>query len=77
MHEYLSAKEGNESRAVIWKRLQDKTREMCDVCSTTLFNVHFTCQDCSVLVCLDCYTTRNNAAKLDYSSQKDILRPYR
>ena len=27
----------------IWKRLQPNTREMCDVCNTSIFNAHFTC----------------------------------
>ncbi len=31
---------------------------MCDVCSTTLFNIHFTCSNCCLLVCLDCFRTR-------------------
>ena len=42
-------------------------REMCDVCSTTLFNVHWTCAECSSMVCLDCYKTRRHGYSGGYS----------
>ena len=42
----------------IWKRLQYKVREMCDVCSTSLFNAHFTCTECGIIVCIDCHEVR-------------------
>lgn len=32
-------------------------REMCDVCSTTLFNIHWVCRKCGYVACLDCYRT--------------------
>ena len=40
---------------------------MCDVCSTTLFNVHWTCAECSSMVCLDCYKTRRHGYSGGYS----------
>ena len=39
----------------IWKRLQPQVREMCDVCSTSLFNAHFTCTECGIIICIDCH----------------------
>lgn len=35
-------------------------REMCDVCETTLFNIHWVCRKCGFGVCLDCYRLRKN-----------------
>merc|ERR1712155_141987 len=31
---------------------------MCDVCSTSIFNVHLTCATCGLMVCGDFYTAR-------------------
>ena len=33
-------------------------REMCDVCDTTLFNMHWVCRKCGFVVCLDCYKVK-------------------
>lgn len=33
---------------------------MCDVCETTLFNIHWVCRKCGFGVCLDCYRLRKN-----------------
>ncbi|KFQ18161.1 Lysine-specific demethylase 3B, partial [Merops nubicus] len=40
---------------VAWKRAVRGVREMCDVCETTLFNIHWVCRKCGFGVCLDCY----------------------
>jgi len=40
---------------LVWKRPVKDIREMCDSCSTTLFNVHWTCERCGHVICLDCY----------------------
>ena len=53
---------------ILWKRLQPQVREMCDVCSTSLFNVHWTCTTCGCLICIDCYRTRKKGYQLIYSS---------
>ena len=36
----------------LFSSLQPKVREMCDVCYTSLFNAHFTCTDCGIIVCI-------------------------
>ena len=54
--------------SILWKRLQPQVREMCDVCSTSLFNVHWTCTTCGCLICIDCYRTRKKGYPLIYSS---------
>ncbi len=33
-------------------------REMCDACEATLFNIHWVCQKCGFVVCLDCYKAK-------------------
>ncbi|XP_030635590.1 lysine-specific demethylase 3B isoform X2 [Chanos chanos] len=43
---------------VAWKRAVRGVREMCDVCETTLFNIHWVCRKCGFGVCLDCYRLR-------------------
>ena len=43
---------------VSWRRQHAGVREMCDVCSTSIFNVHLTCATCGLMVCGDCYTAR-------------------
>jgi len=30
-------------------------RELCDVCKTTLFNMHWFCKRCGFVACIDCY----------------------
>ncbi|XP_031442777.1 lysine-specific demethylase 3B isoform X2 [Clupea harengus] len=45
---------------VAWKRAVRGVREMCDVCETTLFNIHWVCRKCGFGVCLDCYRMRKN-----------------
>ncbi|XP_037092203.1 LOW QUALITY PROTEIN: lysine-specific demethylase 3A-like [Pollicipes pollicipes] len=44
---------------VAWKRVVQGFREMCDVCDTTLFNVHWVCSRCGFAVCVDCYRSRS------------------
>jgi len=65
---------------VSWKRSVGGVRELCDVCSTTLFNVHWTCFSCGFTVCVDCYGTTlqcehviNTAA--DVLDNKDLACP--
>ena len=50
----------NKDGTVAWKRVVQGVREMCDVCETTLFNVHWTCSKCGFVVCIDCYRGRKN-----------------
>ncbi|XP_029113245.1 lysine-specific demethylase 3B isoform X3 [Scleropages formosus] len=45
---------------VAWKRAVCGIREMCDVCETTLFNIHWVCRKCGFGVCLDCYRLRKS-----------------
>ena len=40
---------------VAWKRAVLQVREMCDICATTMFNTHWTCDRCGFAVCLDCF----------------------
>ncbi len=56
---------------------------MCDVCSTSLFNAHFTCTTCGLIVCLDCLNVRSkgnlaygssNSSPHTYKSRKRLIR---
>uniref|UniRef100_A0A7N4P921 Lysine-specific demethylase n=1 Tax=Sarcophilus harrisii TaxID=9305 RepID=A0A7N4P921_SARHA len=42
-------------RQVAWKRAVRGVREMCDVCDTTIFNLHWVCPRCGFGVCVDCF----------------------
>lgn len=46
------------SAMIAWKRAVTGVREMCDVCDTTLFNMHWVCHKCGFVVCLDCYKVK-------------------
>ena len=48
----------SSSVTVAYKRAVQGVREMCDVCATTIFNVHWVCHRCGFGVCLDCYKLR-------------------
>ncbi|XP_009873526.1 PREDICTED: lysine-specific demethylase 3A-like, partial [Apaloderma vittatum] len=48
-------------RQVAWKRAVRGVREMCDVCDTTIFNLHWVCSKCGFGVCVDCYRMRKKS----------------
>ncbi|XP_047658232.1 lysine-specific demethylase 3B isoform X3 [Tachysurus fulvidraco] len=56
---------------VAWKRAVRGVREMCDVCETTLFNIHWVCRKCGFGVCLDCYRLRKNQPHEDVEENSD------
>lgn len=49
---------GDSTKTITWKRVVQGVREMCDVCETTLFNIHWVCDKCGFVVCIDCYRAR-------------------
>ncbi|KAI1238111.1 hypothetical protein IHE44_0012826 [Lamprotornis superbus] len=49
-------------RQVAWKRAVRGVREMCDVCDTTIFNLHWVCSKCGFGVCVDCYRMRKKSS---------------
>uniref|UniRef100_A0A8C9VZY1 Probable JmjC domain-containing histone demethylation protein 2C n=1 Tax=Scleropages formosus TaxID=113540 RepID=A0A8C9VZY1_SCLFO len=48
-----------------WKRAVRGVREMCDACEATLFNIHWVCQKCGFVVCLDCYKAKERKSSKD------------
>ncbi|BFZ02439.1 hypothetical protein BsWGS_05478 [Bradybaena similaris] len=55
---------------IVWKRAVVGVREMCDVCDTTLFNMHWVCHKCGFVVCLDCYEVRTKEGKKGCNDDK-------
>ncbi|XP_053211076.1 nuclear receptor coactivator 6-like [Panonychus citri] len=47
-----------KDKTLTWKRVVQGVREMCDVCETTLFNIHWVCHKCGFVICIDCYKAR-------------------
>eukprot|EP00731_Ephydatia_muelleri_P021265 Em0013g992a len=39
----------------VWKRAVKGLRELCDTCDTTLFNLHWVCNNCGFCICPTCY----------------------
>uniref|UniRef100_A0A3Q0SRP8 Lysine-specific demethylase n=1 Tax=Amphilophus citrinellus TaxID=61819 RepID=A0A3Q0SRP8_AMPCI len=58
---------------VAWKRAVRGVREMCDVCETTLFNIHWVCRKCGFGVCLDCYRLRRNRPREDETPEDEVF----
>ncbi|KAM5172810.1 lysine-specific demethylase 3B isoform 2-T2 [Mantella aurantiaca] len=59
---------------VAWKRAVRGVREMCDVCETTLFNIHWVCRKCGFGVCLDCYRMRKSRPRReDEVTDEDVF----
>ena len=52
---------GCTTQQIAWKRAVEGVCVMCDVCKTTLFNFHWTCEKCGTVVCIDCYESRKAA----------------
>uniref|UniRef100_A0A8C5P9R4 Lysine-specific demethylase n=1 Tax=Leptobrachium leishanense TaxID=445787 RepID=A0A8C5P9R4_9ANUR len=52
-------------KQVAWKRAVRGVREMCDVCDTTIFNLHWVCPKCGFGVCVDCYRMKNKSLLTD------------
>ncbi|XP_069756869.1 probable JmjC domain-containing histone demethylation protein 2C isoform X3 [Narcine bancroftii] len=52
-----------------WKRAVKGVQELCDACEATLFNIHWVCQKCGFVVCLDCYEAKE---RRDSKAVKDI-----
>lgn len=50
----------NTNSTIAWKKVVRGIREICDVCDTTLFNFHWTCDKCGFGVCLDCFKDRKD-----------------
>ena len=44
---------------------------MCDVCETTLFNLHWSCNKCGLAVCLDCCKSRREGSAKSTWSESD------
>lgn len=63
--EALSLHIGKDS-FMTWKRIVQGVREMCDVCYTTLFNIHWVCPLCGLAVCIDCYKSRKQGITVEY-----------
>lgn len=63
----------SDDKPVIWKRLIAGVIELCDLCSTTLFNFHFICTRCGLSLCVDCVIESKNATFDITCSSKEQL----
>ncbi|CAG0916282.1 unnamed protein product [Notodromas monacha] len=63
----------NYKPSVAYKRLPPLVRDICDVCETTLFNLHWICKECGFGVCIDCYK-ENKADEERDPDDKALLR---
>ena len=54
---------------IAWKRAVQGVREMCDVCETSLFNVHWVCHKCGFVACLDCFRREKKKRNRRYPSE--------
>ncbi|XP_052773895.1 probable JmjC domain-containing histone demethylation protein 2C isoform X3 [Mya arenaria] len=62
-----------DNAKIAWKRAVTGVREMCDVCDTTLFNMHWVCRKCGFVVCLDCYKVKSQSGEeSDSDSDSDV-----
>lgn len=55
--------EMNNGKTLGWKRVIKHVRKNCDVCETSIFNYHCTCEHCGFVVCTDCYIARTKNEK--------------
>ncbi|XP_023558693.1 lysine-specific demethylase 3A isoform X2 [Octodon degus] len=61
---YILANIGDHfCQMVAWKRAVKGVREMCDVCDTTIFNLHWVCPRCGFGVCVDCYRMKRKSCQ--------------
>lgn len=61
----------DDEKVVVWKRVVEGVREMCDVCETTLFNYHWICKHCGFCVCIDCFKARKKGQTKIWGSGGD------
>ncbi|XP_064172762.1 probable JmjC domain-containing histone demethylation protein 2C [Anguilla rostrata] len=54
-----------KNACLAWKRAVRGVREMCDDCEATLFNLHWVCQKCGFVVCVDCYRAKEHKGAKD------------
>lgn len=69
-------KYNSEIKPIIWKRLIDQVIEICDLCSTTLFNYHLICTKCGLSLCIDCANEKNPKIESAQCSFKDEVHKY-
>ena len=51
----------HKDKPTTWKQAVKGFRELCDVCQTTIFNIHLVCPECGFLVCNDCFELRRTS----------------
>lgn len=56
----ISQKHKEDHKEIAWKRSVLQVREICDVCDTSVFNIHWTCSHCGTCVCIDCFNERRD-----------------
>ncbi|CAG0878489.1 unnamed protein product [Darwinula stevensoni] len=58
----ISQMEETKDKKRAWKMVEEQVREMCDVCQTTIFNIHWVCEKCGFMACSDCFNDRKEGS---------------
>ncbi|CAF5053595.1 unnamed protein product, partial [Rotaria magnacalcarata] len=58
-------------KSIVWKQYMAGWREVCDECSTTLFNYHYMCKECGYMLCIEC---SNELSQINSEKRKKIKR---
>ncbi|CAF3441956.1 unnamed protein product [Rotaria socialis] len=58
-------------KSIVWKQYMAGWREVCDECSTTLFNYHYMCKECGYMLCIEC---SNELSQISGEKRKKIKR---
>ncbi|CAF2649276.1 unnamed protein product [Rotaria sp. Silwood2] len=70
LHEEAEQSRQNK-KAIIWKQYMAGWREVCDACSTTLFNYHYMCKECGYMLCIEC---SNELSQMNIEKRKKFKR---
>lgn len=66
---------------IVWKRYMPGWREVCDECATTLFNHHYMCRECGLMICIECFDQFSQIPlekrRSSFSFEKKLIRSSR
>ncbi|KAJ2076568.1 hypothetical protein H4R24_005628 [Coemansia sp. RSA 988] len=57
------------------RRVAPGTRQLCDMCSTSILATHYTCTMCALEVCLQCFAEWDDTALVEHGRVHDATHP--